>query len=101
MRYEFIDEEVEVALDEAKPGKPPSRFVWRKEQYDIDSIEAVWVDKSFGPLRHGPKRWWQRRHRTYYQVMARGRIYEIYHDRGLGRWTLLRCIVPDESEKLD
>lgn len=99
MRYEFIDEEISVSLDESKPGRPPSRFVWRKEEYQVDSIEAVWHDKGFGPLRHGPKRWWQRRHRTCYQVASRGEIYELYHDRGLGRWTLLRRIAPGESDK--
>ncbi len=101
MRYEFIDEEIEVSLDETKPGKPPSRFLWRKQQYNIDAIEAVWVDKGFGPLRHGPKRWWQRRHRTCYQVTACGAIYELYHDRGLGRWTLRRRIVPSEGDKVE
>lgn len=94
MRFEFIDEPITVSLDEAKPGKPPASFTWRSDTYQIENVEAVWVDAGWGPLRSRSKRWWQRRHRTYYQVTARGEMFEIYHDRGLDSWTLYRRLIP-------
>ena len=94
MRFQFIGETITVALDEARPGKPPASFTWRGDAYPIESVEATWVDAGWGPLRARSKRWWQRRHRTYFQVIARGRLFEIYHDRGLSTWTLYRLLTP-------
>ena len=94
MRFEFIGEPITIALDEGRPGKPPASFEWRNETYLIEAIEATWVDAGWGPLRSRSKRWWQRRHRTYFQVTARGQLFEIYHDRGLDSWTLYRRLIP-------
>jgi len=94
VRCEFIGEPITITLDESRPGKPPASFEWRKQTHLIEAVEATWVDAGWGPLRSRSKRWWQRRHRTYYQVTARGQLFEIYHDRGLDSWTLYRRLLP-------
>jgi len=93
MRVQFIDEPVEVELAEGVPGRPPVSVRWRGEEHPIERVEAVWHDASWGPLQTRSKRWWQRRHRTYYQAKVPGpRIFELYNDRGLGRWILYRIL---------
>ncbi|UCH34644.1 MAG: hypothetical protein JSV65_19340 [Armatimonadota bacterium] len=93
MRSQFVDEPIEVELAEDKPGRPPVAVTWRDDEYGVEHIEAVWHDASWGPLQARPKRWWQRRHRTYYQVkVSGGRIFELYHDRGVRQWILYRIL---------
>jgi len=99
MRAQFIDEPIEVSLAEGVPGRPPVSLKWRGEECGVERVEAMWHDASWGPLRARPKRWWQRRHRTYYQVKVPGsRIFEIYNDRGLGRWILYRILYLDPEQ---
>lgn len=91
MRVEFISEEIAVEQEQTVPGKPPTAVRWRGTRYPVERVEATWPDSSWGPLRTRAKRWWQRRHRTYYQLkVAQERIFEVYHDRGLGCWVLYR-----------
>jgi len=98
MRTEFISEPVEVARDEDKPGKPPVLVTWRGEDWPVERVEAVWHDTSWGTMKPGAGRWWQRRHRTYFQVTVRGgRIFELYYDRGANAWTLYRILHPEPA----
>jgi hypothetical protein len=93
---EFVDEPIEVEFAH-RPG-PPVAFVWREERRPIARVLRMWHDISWGPMAYRPKRWWQRRHRTYYLVeTAAGERFEIYHDRGRGLWILYRR-VNDEPE---
>lgn len=93
MRAQFIDEQVKVESAPNLPGKPPAALEWRGQKFRVERIEATWHDAAWGPLRTTPKRWWQRRHRTYYQVRVAGeRIFEIYFDRGLRQWILYRIL---------
>jgi len=99
MRAEFVGESIEVALDESKPGRPPLAITWRGEEFPVARVEAFWYDTSWGTMRPGAGRWWQRRHRTYFQVsLADGRIFEVYHDRGLNEWTLYRILRPEPGD---
>ena len=99
MRAQFIDEPVEVQLAQEVPGRPPVSLKWRGEEFAVERVEATWHDASWGPLQARPKRWWQRRHRTYYQLKAPGpRIFEVYHDRGLGQWILYRILHLEPEE---
>ena len=96
MRTEFVGEHIEVVLDEDKPGRPPVRVTWQGRDWPVERIEAVWHDTSWGSLRPGTGRWWQRRHRTYFQVtVSGGRIFELYHDRGVRQWMLYRILHPE------
>jgi len=98
MRAEFVSESIEVVCDEDTPGRPPRAVTWRGEDWPVERVEAVWHDTSWGPLRPGAGRWWQRRHRTYFQVaVAGGRVFEIYHDRGVNQWTLYRILHPEPA----
>ncbi len=93
MRAQFISEPIEVAQAQDLPGKPPTSVRWRGQDYRVEHVEATWQDASWGPLRTRSKRWWQRRHRTYYQLkVADRRIFELYHDRGVGQWVLYRIL---------
>jgi hypothetical protein len=102
MRTEFIAQPIDVETRLDMPGKPPAAFTWMGQRKSVESVAATWVDTGWGPLRKRPKRWWQRRHRTYYQVEADdGCLYEIYLDRGNGEWVLYRRFLveglsPDE-----
>ena len=78
-----------------KPG-PPVSFTWREEEYQVAKVRRTWFDYTWGPMRPGRGRWWQRRHRTYYVVETQqGRIFEFYFDRGSDRWILSRELVPE------
>jgi len=99
MRAQFVDEPIAVELAEDVPGKPPVAITWRDERYPVERVEATWHDTGWGPLRARPKRWWQRRHRTYYQARVSGeRLFELYHDRGLRRWILYRILHLESEE---
>lgn len=90
---QFISEVIDVEQDASLPGKPPVALTWRGERHPVERVEATWVDTTWGPLHTRAKRWWQRRHRTYYQLKVSGpRMFEVYHDRGVGRWVLYRII---------
>jgi hypothetical protein len=92
MRAQFVGETITVELADIA-GRPPSAIEWRGERHAVELVEATWHDASWGPLRARVKRWWQRRHRTYFQLRVRGgRIFEVYHDRGLDRWVLYRIL---------
>lgn len=95
---QFIDESVEIKF-ERTPWHPEA-FVWRGQEYVIARVLDTWFDYGWGPLQQRPKRWWQRRHRTYYRVETReGEVYEIYHDRARREWTLYRRLDPSETDE--
>lgn len=88
-KAEFIGEPIEIKFQ--RPPWQPAGFTWRGQEYPIARVLDVWFDYGWGPLQHRPKRWWQRRHRTYYRVETQaGEIYEMYHDRARREWTLYR-----------
>ena len=98
MKSEFVSEPIEVALDPDKPGRPPTAVTWRDEAWPVERVEAVWHDTTWGTMRPGRGRWWQRRRRTYYQLAVPDRrIFEIYHDRGLNQWVLYRILHPEPA----
>lgn len=83
----FISEKIEVNFDR-KPG-PPTSFVWRERKYIIQEVVDHRLHLDFS------RRWWQRRHRDYYQVKtAEGDLFEIYFNRGPGKryWVLYKTI---------
>ena len=98
MVAQFIDESIEIKFERA-PWRPEA-FIWRGAEHAIARVLDTWFDHGWGPLRQRPKRWWQRRHRTYYRVETRqGEIYEIYHDRARQEWTLYRRLESAEAER--
>ena len=89
MTHDFIDEEIVITLSD-NPFRPAG-FSWRGANFPIRWVLDVRFDYGWGPLRYSPKRWWQRRHRTYYRVQTEsGERFELYNDRALGRWVLYR-----------
>ena len=87
MKTRFLHEPIAVEF-QSKPG-PPVSFTWQGRRHQIVRVRRTWFDYGWGPLRPGWGRWWQRRHRTYYVVETEeGAVYELYLDRGSGRWTL-------------
>ena len=72
MRAEFVGETIEVALDENKPGKPPVAVTWRGQEWPGRARRGGLGGHVLGTMRPGAGRWWQRRHRTYFQVTVRG-----------------------------
>ena len=62
------------------PGEPvvPSGFVWRKQEYRVDTILSVW--KEDGPCSHGSGEQYLRKH-WYKLRMTDGREMEIYFER--------------------
>jgi len=96
MKTVFIGEPISVERQDDLPGRPPLAFTWRGERHPVARVEATWHDAGFGPLRY-PKRWWQRRHRTYFQVTtAGGRMYELYLERPQRGWFLYRQLLPED-----
>lgn len=95
---QFIDERIEVKFQ--RTPWHLEAFIWRGEEHVIARVLDSWFDYGWGPLQQRPKRWWQRRHRTYYRVETReGETYEIYHDRARREWTLYRGLEPGEAEQ--
>lgn len=82
MAPRFFGREVEVRI--SGEVKTPISFRLDEREYIISEIVAAWPDYGFGPTAEGrKKRWWQRRHRNYYQVKTtEGDVFEIYYDRG-------------------
>lgn len=92
MKTRFVHESIAVETPR-KPG-PPVSFAWRGRSHRITRVRRTWFDYGWGPLRPGWGRWWQRRHRTYYQVETEeGRCFEFYLDRGRGAWVLTRELI--------
>ena len=62
------------------PGEPvlPSGFVWRKQEYRVDTLLSVW--KEDGPCSHGSGEQYLRKH-WYKLRMTDGREMEIYFER--------------------
>jgi hypothetical protein len=79
---------------EDEPSRPVS-FVWRDEEFLVESILEVRQDWGF-PAGAPPRKTWRlRRHRTYFTVRtACGRTFEIYMDRKTpaATWVLYREI---------
>lgn len=90
MGADFVCEEIEVETE----GQRPVALVWRGRRQEIAQVLRMWYDTRFGPTRGGVRKgWWQRRHRTCYQVeTTAGDRLQIYWDRGsIGRkWYLSR-----------
>ncbi len=82
MAPQFFGREVQVTV--SSEVKVPTAFRLDDREYVIADIIAAWPDYGFGPTAPGrKKRWWERRHRNYYQVKTtEGEVFEIYYDRG-------------------
>ncbi len=82
MAPQFFGREVQVTV--SSEVKVPTAFRLDDREYVIADIIAAWPDHGFGPTAAGrKKRWWERRHRNYYQVKTtEGDVFEIYYDRG-------------------
>ena len=88
---EFIGDEVEVHFAR-KPG-PPTSFTWRQAEFTITRIISMQRALDFR------KRWWQRRHRDYYEVETdSGETFKLYFNRGPGRryWVLYERLTGTE-----
>ncbi len=97
MRSLFVAERISVTRREELPTQPPVSFEWRGRTYRVAKLEAMWHDAGFGPLAYS-KRWWQRRHRTYYQVTTEsGELFELYLERPQREWFLYRQLFPEEE----
>lgn len=95
MKAVFIGQPITVDRREDLPTRPPAAFTWQGRAYPVLKVEAMWHDAGFGPLRY-PKRWWQRRHRTYYQVKTEtGELFELYLERPRRQWFLYRQLLPE------
>ena len=82
MPAQFLGKEIQVTT--GGEVKVPIAFTLDGREHQITEIVREWQDHGFGPGTLGrQRRWWQRRHRNYYQVKtADGELYEIYFDRG-------------------
>lgn len=73
-----INETITVQMNENK-----SRilsFSWRQQSYDVQELGQSWTE---------PRRWWRGEgERTWFQVSARGHVYEIYVDHATRAWYL-------------
>jgi hypothetical protein len=94
---EFIGEPIEIKFE--RTPWHPTAFVWRDREHAIARVLDAWFDFGWGTLKPRPKRWWQRRHRTYYRVETEaGEVFEIYHDRARREWTLYRRLEFGEED---
>jgi len=96
MKSMFIAQPIAVVRREDVPTRPPQEFTWQGRRYVVTRVEAMWHDAGFGALRYSP-RWWQRRHRTYFQVTVEsGELFEIYLERPRRQWFLYRQLIPED-----
>jgi len=78
----FFGKQIEVTT-EGEPRRPVS-FLLDDKLYIIEEILVAWPDHGFGATSGKRHRWWQRRHRNYYQVRTTDEeVFEIYYDRGV------------------
>ena len=55
-------------------------FHWRDRSYQVQELGQSWTE---------PRRWWRgESERTWFQVNAQGRIYELYLDHASRQWYL-------------
>ena len=73
-----VNEAITVQLNEAR-----SRilsFSWRDRSYQVQELGQSWTE---------PRRWWRgESERTWFQVSAQGRIYELYLEHASRQWYL-------------
>ncbi|MBI4297723.1 MAG: hypothetical protein HY676_04250 [Chloroflexi bacterium] len=92
----FIGQEVEVRAE--GEVREPVSFQFEGREHRIAEVLERWHDRSYGGDSSRKGRWWQRRHRTCYQVRTEsGDIFELHHERGThletaqkGKWFLYR-----------
>lgn len=92
----FIGETVPVEWTQEMGWKRPLCFVWQGERHVVKEVLARWEDHSFPRAAPKRKRWYHRRHRTYYEVETlTGDRFRLYLDRGAAQplWTLLGRLV--------
>ena len=78
----YFGKQIEVAM-KGEPRRPVS-FRLDDKLHVIDEILVAWPDHGFGASSDKRNRWWQRRHRNYYQVRTTDEeVFEIYYDRGV------------------
>ena len=81
MAPQFFGQEIQVTV--SGEVRVPASFHLGDREYVISEIIESWADHSFGRSTSRRHRWWQRRHRNYYQVRTTdGEVFEIYYDRG-------------------
>jgi len=81
MAPQFFSQEIQVTV--SGEVRVPVSFRHGDREYVISDIVKTWYDHGFGGSSLRRHRWWQRRHRNYYQVKTtEGEVFEIYYDRG-------------------
>lgn len=92
---EFIGRTVQVDWVQEAGWKRPVSFTWGDRTYRVKAVVARWDDYGFGTAAPSRKKWYQRRHRTCYEVETEdGMRFRLYLDRAGGRrhWVLWGCI---------
>ncbi|MBI4337067.1 MAG: hypothetical protein HY683_04470 [Chloroflexi bacterium] len=90
----FLGQEVEVTAGGLL--SEPLAFRLKGREHRVAQVLATWADYGYPSERLSYRRWWMRRHRTYYRVRTTdGEVYELYLDRGTRlearrRWFLTR-----------
>lgn len=89
---EFIGRPVEVEWVQETGWKRPVALTWGGRTLRVQAVVARWDDHGFGVAAPSRKRWYQRRHRTWYEVETEdGERFRLYLDRAGGRrcWVLV------------
>jgi len=73
-----IDEAISVELNGERSAI--TAFSWRGERYLVQSVDAIWTEPRRWPRGEGE--------RTWFQVTARGLVYELYLDHQTRGWFL-------------
>ncbi|MDI6823861.1 MAG: DUF6504 family protein [Bacillota bacterium] len=92
---EFIGRPVAVEWVQEAGWKRPVAFTWGGRTLRVQAVVARWDDYGFGLAAPARKKWYQRRHRTCYEVETEGgERFRLYLDRAGGRrrWVLVSRI---------
>ena len=97
---DFLCEQIEVETQDRRPVA----LTWRGRRHEVVRVLQMWHDIRFGPTPSRVKNgWWQRRHRTCFQVqIAGGELLQIYWDRGsIGKkWYVSRQLHQGDKQGL-
>lgn len=89
---EFIGRPVTVEWVQEPGWMRPVTFTWADRTFRVRAVVARWDDYGFGLAPPARKKWYQRRHRTCYEVETEGgERFRLYLDRAGGRrrWVLV------------
>lgn len=88
---EFIGREIRVEWVQEPGWKRPVALLWDGRTLRVSTVIARWDDYGFGLAAPRRKKWYHRRHRTWYEVETEGGDrFRLYMDRGgRGSWVLV------------